>query len=124
MSTDPSVFRLLGHWEAAYKDLSRACALDYDDEANEMMKEVQGNVSEPLCSFPERIPVSSLHLPYNARLREEIIVRSKVEKEMSQADRERRVIDFIVSRKPSLSNIMVTLLLSRNVDLSYKITHE
>ncbi|CAH1776309.1 unnamed protein product [Owenia fusiformis] len=32
--------RLLGKWEEAAKDLSKACQLDYDDDANEMLKEI------------------------------------------------------------------------------------
>ena len=33
-------YRLLGKWEEAAADLSTACKLDYDDMANEMLKEV------------------------------------------------------------------------------------
>ena len=36
--------RLLGHWEDAYKDLTQACKLDYDEQANEMLKEVTPRV--------------------------------------------------------------------------------
>jgi len=36
--------RLLGHWEEAMKDLSMACKLDYDDDANEWLKEVKPKV--------------------------------------------------------------------------------
>ena len=37
-------FRLLGKWEEAASDLSTACKLDYDDTANEMLKEVAPKV--------------------------------------------------------------------------------
>ncbi|XP_068606106.1 hsc70-interacting protein [Brachionichthys hirsutus] len=33
--------RLLGHWEAAAKDLATACKLDYDESASALLKEVQ-----------------------------------------------------------------------------------
>ena len=36
--------RLLGKWEEAASDLSTACKLDYDDTANEMLKEVAPKV--------------------------------------------------------------------------------
>jgi suppressor of tumorigenicity protein 13 len=38
--------RLLGHWEEAHRDLAMACKLDYDDQANEWMKEVEGNAKK------------------------------------------------------------------------------
>uniref|UniRef100_K7FDQ1 Uncharacterized protein n=1 Tax=Pelodiscus sinensis TaxID=13735 RepID=K7FDQ1_PELSI len=34
-------FRLLGYWQEAAKDLSLACQLDYDEETNAILKEVQ-----------------------------------------------------------------------------------
>uniref|UniRef100_A0A914DQT7 Hsp70-interacting protein N-terminal domain-containing protein n=1 Tax=Acrobeloides nanus TaxID=290746 RepID=A0A914DQT7_9BILA len=37
--------RLLGKWLEAHKDLVTACKLDYDDTANEWLKEVEPNVS-------------------------------------------------------------------------------
>uniref|UniRef100_A0A0N5A8B5 TPR_REGION domain-containing protein n=1 Tax=Syphacia muris TaxID=451379 RepID=A0A0N5A8B5_9BILA len=37
--------RLLGKFLEAYQDLATACKLDYDDTANEWMKEVEPNVS-------------------------------------------------------------------------------
>lgn len=40
------LFRLLGHWEAAAKDLAMACKLDYDEDASAMLKEVQPKVNE------------------------------------------------------------------------------
>ncbi|CAJ0942566.1 unnamed protein product, partial [Mesorhabditis belari] len=36
--------RLLGNWLDAHKDLATACKLDYDDTANEWLKEVEPNV--------------------------------------------------------------------------------
>lgn len=45
---DSHNYRLLGHWEEAYKDLATACKLDYDDMANEWMKEAEPNVSRSL----------------------------------------------------------------------------
>ena len=36
--------RLLGHWEAAHRDLSQACKIDYDDDANMLLKEVAPKV--------------------------------------------------------------------------------
>ena len=38
-------FRLLGHWEEAAKDLRLACKLDFDEQADEWLKEVTPNVS-------------------------------------------------------------------------------
>ena len=38
--------RMLGLWEDAYHDLTMACKLDYDDDANEMLKQVKPNVSK------------------------------------------------------------------------------
>merc|ERR1711973_238669 len=35
--------RLLGHWEQAFKDLGQACKLDYDEQTNEWLKEVELN---------------------------------------------------------------------------------
>ena len=37
--------RLLGMWEEAFHDLTLACKLDYDDDANELLHEVTPNVS-------------------------------------------------------------------------------
>ena len=42
--------RLLGQWEEAARDLQQACRLDYDDDTNEMLKEVMPNVSKILMS--------------------------------------------------------------------------
>uniref|UniRef100_A0A0K0CXF8 TPR_REGION domain-containing protein n=1 Tax=Angiostrongylus cantonensis TaxID=6313 RepID=A0A0K0CXF8_ANGCA len=38
-------YRLLGKWVEAHTDLATACKLDYDDVANEWLKEVEPNVS-------------------------------------------------------------------------------
>ena len=38
--------RMLGLWEESYHDLTMACKLDYDDDANEMLKQVKPNVSK------------------------------------------------------------------------------
>lgn len=38
--------RLLGDWESAAKDLRQACKLDYDDEADEWLKEVTPNAKK------------------------------------------------------------------------------
>ena len=35
---------MLGLWEESYHDLTTACKLDYDDDANEMLKQVKPNV--------------------------------------------------------------------------------
>ena len=37
--------RLLGKWVEAKTDLATACKLDYDEAANEWLKEVEPNVS-------------------------------------------------------------------------------
>ncbi|KAK6740591.1 hypothetical protein RB195_008816 [Necator americanus] len=37
-------YRLLGKWVEAHSDLATACKLDYDDVANEWLKEVEPNV--------------------------------------------------------------------------------
>lgn len=44
--TSLNFFRLLGNWEEAAKDLRLSCKLDYDDQANEWLKEVTPNVSQ------------------------------------------------------------------------------
>jgi len=38
--------RLLGHWEEAAKDLRQACKLDYDEEADEWLREVTPNAKK------------------------------------------------------------------------------
>ena len=38
-------FRQLGHWEESYHDLTLACKLDYDEDANTALHEVTPNVS-------------------------------------------------------------------------------
>jgi len=47
------VSRLLGHWEEAYRDLSKSCQLDYDDDANEALHDVEPKVCAvtlpPIC---------------------------------------------------------------------------
>ncbi|XP_067148277.1 LOW QUALITY PROTEIN: uncharacterized protein [Apteryx mantelli] len=37
---------LLGHWQQAAKDLALACQLDYDEDTNDMLKEVQRKVQK------------------------------------------------------------------------------
>ncbi|KAF7635096.1 TPR_REGION domain-containing protein [Meloidogyne graminicola] len=37
--------RLLGNWMEAHRDLALSCKLDYDDEANEWLREVEPNAS-------------------------------------------------------------------------------
>jgi len=36
--------RLLGHWAEAAKDLRQACKIDFDEQADEWLKEVTPNV--------------------------------------------------------------------------------
>lgn len=51
-SVAPMCFRLLGKWEEAYHDLTTACKLDYDEDANALLKEVTPNVSTyPILSL-------------------------------------------------------------------------
>lgn len=51
-STNPAqCFRLLGNWLEAAKDLRLACKLDFDEQTNEWLKEVQPNVSLALLVF-------------------------------------------------------------------------
>merc|ERR1719331_2391135 len=38
--------RLLGNWEDAYNDLTLACKLDYDDDANMLLKDVTANAKK------------------------------------------------------------------------------
>lgn len=38
--------RLLGNWEESAKDLRQACKLDYDEEADEWLKEVSPNAKK------------------------------------------------------------------------------
>ena len=37
---------LLGRWEEAARDLQTTCKLDYDDEANDMLKEIKEKVNK------------------------------------------------------------------------------
>jgi len=37
--------RLLGHWEEAAQDLRNACKIDFDEQADEWLREVTPNVS-------------------------------------------------------------------------------
>lgn len=39
------IYRLLGNWLEAARDLRLACKLDFDEQSNEWLKEVQPNVS-------------------------------------------------------------------------------
>lgn len=39
------IYRLLGNFVEAHRDLAMACKLDYDDEANVWLKEVEPNVN-------------------------------------------------------------------------------
>ena len=59
--------RLLGHWEEAAHDLQTACRLDYDDDANEMLKEVLPNVSfhNYLIPFNPQIKKTFLQKPFD-----------------------------------------------------------
>lgn len=41
---------MLGQWENAYHDLTLACKLDYDDDANALLHEVTPNVSTRPCN--------------------------------------------------------------------------
>ncbi|KAI5702681.1 hypothetical protein M8J75_002953 [Diaphorina citri] len=41
-------YRLLGKWEEAAVDLRNACKIDFDEQADEWLKEVTPNVSTPL----------------------------------------------------------------------------
>jgi len=44
--------RLLGHWVEAFHDLSKSCQLDYDDDANQAMHEVEPRVCRHcLCLY-------------------------------------------------------------------------
>ena len=45
------MIRLLGHWEEAFLDLSKSCQLDYDDDANQVLHEVEPKVCSHLCLF-------------------------------------------------------------------------
>lgn len=42
--TDLLLFRMLGNWEEAARDLATACKLDYDEDTSMMLKEVQPKV--------------------------------------------------------------------------------
>ena len=45
------VFRLLGNFLEAAKDLRLACKIDFDDQADEWLREVTPNVSISQISF-------------------------------------------------------------------------
>lgn len=36
--------RLLGHWEEAVHDLGQSCKIDFDEEADKVMKEIMPKV--------------------------------------------------------------------------------
>jgi hypothetical protein len=57
----------LGSWEEAVKDLRLACKIDYDDQANDWLKEVTPNVSSFHILFgrPCVFLVSSAHITRN-----------------------------------------------------------
>jgi len=63
------VIRLLGKWEEAAADLRAACKLDYDDQANEWLKEVTPNAKK-----------LEDHRRKYERLREEKLLREKRER--------------------------------------------
>ncbi|KAK6057262.1 tetratricopeptide repeat protein [Cooperia oncophora] len=44
-------YRLLGKWVEAHADLATACKLDYDDVANEWLKEVEPNLDLVLRNY-------------------------------------------------------------------------
>ena len=46
-----NLFRLLGHFVPAAKDLRMACKLDFDEVADEWLKEVTPNVSTILFTY-------------------------------------------------------------------------
>jgi len=43
--------RLLGHWEQAAIDLRQACKIDFDEQADEWLKEVTPHVSAHCFNF-------------------------------------------------------------------------
>ena len=50
--------RLLGRWEESYRDLSKSCQLDYDDDANDARREVESKVT--IFNLPSfSLPTSS-----------------------------------------------------------------
>ncbi len=57
----------MGSWEEAVKDLRLACKIDYDDQANDWLKEVTLNVSSFHALFGRRCVslVSSAHITRN-----------------------------------------------------------
>ena len=46
--------RLLGHWLEAAKDLSMACRLDFDEQADEWLREVKPKVLKMIVPFTPR----------------------------------------------------------------------
>ena len=52
--------RLLGHFGQAAKDLRTACKLDFDEVADEWLKEVTPNVSTTLASMFKSIGNSTI----------------------------------------------------------------
>jgi tetratricopeptide (TPR) repeat protein len=45
--------RLLGQWEDAAQDLRNACKIDFDEQADEWLKEVTPNVSTDIFCFSD-----------------------------------------------------------------------
>lgn len=54
------ICRLLGNFVEAHRDLAMACKLDYDDDANIWLKEVESNVNSSNFLYTEYI-ASDLH---------------------------------------------------------------
>jgi len=77
--------RLLGHFEEAALDLATACKLDYDDQANEWLKEVQPNAKKLI---EHKRKYQRLHEEREIKLKQERI--RKIQEEREKAAREAR----------------------------------
>uniref|UniRef100_A0A182SKA5 STI1 domain-containing protein n=1 Tax=Anopheles maculatus TaxID=74869 RepID=A0A182SKA5_9DIPT len=74
--------RLLGHWEEAVKDLRQACKLDFDEEADEWLKEVTPNAKK-----------IELHKQKQARRREEREFRERQERARKAQEANRKAAE-------------------------------
>ena len=68
-------FRLLGNFLEAAKDLRLACKIDFDDQADEWLREVTPNVSIVLLFISMYLPIVEV-LEYKFGLQTVLISRS------------------------------------------------
>lgn len=94
--------RLLGKWEEAAKDLRQACKLDYDEEADEWLKEVTPNahkIEQHKLKMERRRQEKEL-LERQERVRKAQEANQKAAEEKARADKERAENDPFAKFSP------------------------